>query len=404
MAKVSLTKFKYGDRWVERKIENGLLHLEGKNEVQGPSYYFPIPGPIVTDTIQVKIDGSNWCCIGLSTPNLDGSNICSRSKACWGLYVGGTGPQETYNGGGRGKRKWGPKSFKIPFIVELTLSGSELSAKVKEIESGDVSEGLVCSDVPTGTPLNLCVGSYGYDASFKVLSGKKGLGAVNYVQVESKGLQMSSKDPATKKKSPTKKKSSTKKGKSKGMSSEMADLDINNDGFVTDDEVEEAMAVKQKSKTKINALTNAQDSGLPDGWVQSKDPNSGRVFYMNHKTKKTQWDKPTGPPAAAVVQSKPAVKPQQQQQKQPEKGGTPTLLPTSPGMPYGWTESVDPGSKRKFYVDHSTKKTSWTKPEGEPHQPAKVLDVCPHKMHRINCPQCSPGVRTNNQSKKIDTS
>lgn len=35
-----------------------------------------------------------------------------------------------------------------------------------------------------------------------------------------------------------------------------------------------------------------QQSPLPDGWEERKTEN-GRLYYVNHKTKTTQWVKPT---------------------------------------------------------------------------------------------------------------
>lgn len=35
-----------------------------------------------------------------------------------------------------------------------------------------------------------------------------------------------------------------------------------------------------------------QPSPLPDGWEERKTEN-GRLYYVNHKTKTTQWVKPT---------------------------------------------------------------------------------------------------------------
>lgn len=36
----------------------------------------------------------------------------------------------------------------------------------------------------------------------------------------------------------------------------------------------------------------SQQSPLPDGWEERKTEN-GRLYYVNHKTKTTQWVKPT---------------------------------------------------------------------------------------------------------------
>ena len=48
----------------------------------------------------------------------------------------------------------------------------------------------------------------------------------------------------------------------------------------------------------------ACDRGLPPGWEAKSDPGSGRVYYVNHATKQTQWERPGAAPSAA-----PAVAP-----------------------------------------------------------------------------------------------
>lgn len=40
------------------------------------------------------------------------------------------------------------------------------------------------------------------------------------------------------------------------------------------------------------APATQQQSPLPDGWEERKTEN-GRLYYVNHKTKTTQWVKPT---------------------------------------------------------------------------------------------------------------
>lgn len=38
-------------------------------------------------------------------------------------------------------------------------------------------------------------------------------------------------------------------------------------------------------------LSSSQLPSLPDGWEERKTEN-GRLYYVNHKTKTTQWVKP----------------------------------------------------------------------------------------------------------------
>ncbi|CAI5782268.1 NEDD4-like E3 ubiquitin-protein ligase WWP2 [Podarcis lilfordi] len=63
---------------------------------------------------------------------------------------------------------------------------------------------------------------------------------------------------------------------------------------------------------------------LPSGWEQRELPN-GRVYYVDHNTKTTTWERP---------------------------------------LPPGWEKRVDPRG-RYYYVDHNTRTTTWQRPTAE---------------------------------------
>ncbi|XP_074865148.1 NEDD4-like E3 ubiquitin-protein ligase WWP2 isoform X2 [Carettochelys insculpta] len=63
---------------------------------------------------------------------------------------------------------------------------------------------------------------------------------------------------------------------------------------------------------------------LPPGWEQRELPN-GRVYYVDHNTKTTTWERP---------------------------------------LPPGWEKRVDPRG-RYYYVDHNTRTTTWQRPTAE---------------------------------------
>lgn len=56
------------------------------------------------------------------------------------------------------------------------------------------------------------------------------------------------------------------------------------------------------------AVPSPKLDALPEGWEERK-ANNGRVYYVNHVTKSTQWDRPT-------QNAKSQPQPQQQQQPQ----------------------------------------------------------------------------------------
>eukprot|EP00961_Rhodomonas_salina_P220891 2986475-Rhodomonas_salina.2 len=49
---------------------------------------------------------------------------------------------------------------------------------------------------------------------------------------------------------------------------------------------------------QMPAAAPAHGGGLPPGWEAKVDPNSGRTFYLNHQTQRTQWEPPAGVSAA----------------------------------------------------------------------------------------------------------
>ena len=93
---------------------------------------------------------------------------------------------------------------------------------------------------------------------------------------------------------------------------------------------------------------------MNNGWVKSIDPNSGRVFYANHITRKTQWEPPEGwvddPP------SNPLQPPQLSEQDDSDD---------EEPLPSNWETLHDPTTGKPFYVDHERKITQWTRPKVE---------------------------------------
>ena len=75
---------------------------------------------------------------------------------------------------------------------------------------------------------------------------------------------------------------------------------------------------------------------LPDGWEKRMEPN-GRVYFVNHKNRTTQWDDP---------------RTQGQMKEEP--------------LPHGW-EMRWTEDKVRYFVDHNTRTTTFqVRPEGYP--------------------------------------
>lgn len=75
------------------------------------------------------------------------------------------------------------------------------------------------------------------------------------------------------------------------------------------------------------------DQALPPNWEAKWSAQYNRFYYVNHQTKKTQWEKP-----------KPEV---------PEK----------PELDYPWEAKWSAQHNRYYFVNHETKQTQWQKPE-----------------------------------------
>ncbi|CAI9291786.1 unnamed protein product [Lactuca saligna] len=103
--------------------------------------------------------------------------------------------------------------------------------------------------------------------------------------------------------------------------------------------------LKDESDNKLKNQVNQSPefmapSTLPPGWIESRDPTSGCVFYYNEKSGKSQWEKPVG---------------------------TSTSLNTQPASPSflleDWQEVLDETSGCKYYYNSKTNVSQWEHPQ-----------------------------------------
>lgn len=95
---------------------------------------------------------------------------------------------------------------------------------------------------------------------------------------------------------------------------------------------------------------------MQNGWVKSIDPKSGRAFYANHVTRKTQWEPPVGwvePQTSAPLPPPELTDDDDNSQTENEP------------LPDNWEVMHDPTTGKPFYVDHVRKITQWTRPKVE---------------------------------------
>ncbi|XP_076898574.1 uncharacterized protein LOC143552184 isoform X1 [Bidens hawaiensis] len=78
-------------------------------------------------------------------------------------------------------------------------------------------------------------------------------------------------------------------------------------------------------------------STLPPGWIESRDPTTGCVYYYNEKSGKSQWEKPVGPSLNSQPQS-------------------------SSDLKEDWQEVLDETSGCKYYYNSKTNISQWEHP------------------------------------------
>ncbi|XP_064168117.1 E3 ubiquitin-protein ligase NEDD4-like isoform X3 [Anguilla rostrata] len=139
---------------------------------------------------------------------------------------------------------------------------------------------------------------------------------------------------------------------------------------------------------------NQQLPALPPGWEERQD-NLGRTYFVNHETRTTQWHRPTvldsqqeaerrqanhmeaqnaftarrqindhadGPQQdSPEPQSQTSRRGRSQTLSGEERPTPPVFVPTSTGLPPGWEEKRD-SKGRRYYVNHNSRTTTWTRP------------------------------------------
>lgn len=88
------------------------------------------------------------------------------------------------------------------------------------------------------------------------------------------------------------------------------------------------------------AFPIAKPDVLPEGWEERKTAN-GRVYYVNHVTKSTQWDRPTQNANVAAPLPAPQQQPQQPQQQQNGNHNTEDGTAQVPAGPSRSTTSIN---------------------------------------------------------------
>ncbi|KAM4572592.1 NEDD4-like E3 ubiquitin-protein ligase WWP2 isoform 1-T1 [Odontesthes bonariensis] len=118
--------------------------------------------------------------------------------------------------------------------------------------------------------------------------------------------------------------SSSPSGRSPAASSSGSSPSLGQDALAPATLAEPNPSATSNSEQTSNSATEVTTDSLPAGWEQRVLPH-GRVYYVDHNTKTTTWERP---------------------------------------LPPGWEKRVDQRG-RFYYVDHNTRTTTWQRPTAE---------------------------------------
>ena len=106
--------------------------------------------------------------------------------------------------------------------------------------------------------------------------------------------------------------------------------------------------------TMATSWTWPEDVPRLDEWTSAVDPGSGRTYYTNAAKGETSWEKPAGFVEKAAAAPAPAA------------AATPAAAaaPAAKAPVTDWVAAEDPGTGRTYYSSPSTGDTVWDKPAG----------------------------------------
>ncbi|KAL3845497.1 hypothetical protein ACJIZ3_002900 [Penstemon smallii] len=119
------------------------------------------------------------------------------------------------------------------------------------------------------------------------------------------------------------------------------------------------------SETRLEAhLPQAVALGnLPPGWIETRDPESGAVFYYNESLGISQWEKPEDAASRSVLATRPDTS---------SAASIPVLA--TPSLPEDWIDAFDETSGQKYYYNRKTNVSQWEHPGGQQQATSQQYD------------------------------
>ncbi|KAG8378225.1 hypothetical protein BUALT_Bualt08G0115600 [Buddleja alternifolia] len=127
-------------------------------------------------------------------------------------------------------------------------------------------------------------------------------------------------------------------------------------GILKDDQNVEHSSVSE-NRWVAQSPQGAQLGNLPPGWIETRDPENGALFYYNASSGISQWERPKDVASNSVL--------------------------ARPPLPEDWIEAFDETSGQKYYYNRKTNVSQWKHPDGQQQVTSQPLDktVSTHAMN-----------------------